>query len=176
MNTVADQADRDAVAAILADHHWDVSEDFTYLWCVCGWRSDDHTDADPRSGQHARLANLHVAEVLAPLLAQARAEAVAAALAPVERLADTHRETAESMTALWQTERIRADGLEGLCDRLAERLVVLPDLWREEGRGVMFNRNGDDLTPQGRVGKWLHNKTTVTDSRAAVAAQHEEQP
>ena len=74
--------------------------------------------------------------------------------------AETHREVAESMTGLWQGERERADRLEAMLDRLAERLVVLPDLWREEGRGVLFNRAGDDLTPQARVGKWLHEKTT----------------
>ena len=73
--------------------------------------------------------------------------------------ADTDREVAESMTRLWQAERERADRLEAMCDRLAERLVVLPDLWREEGRAVMFNRAGDDLSPQDRVGKWLHEKT-----------------
>lgn len=73
----------------------------------------------------------------------------------------THREVAESMTGLWQAERERADRLEAMCDRLAERLVVLPDLWREEGRSVMFNRAGDDLTPQARVGKWLHEQTRV---------------
>lgn len=75
--------------------------------------------------------------------------------------ADTDREVAESMTGLWQAERERADRLEAMCDRLAERLVVLPDLWREEGRGVLFNRAGDDLTPQARVGKWLHEKTII---------------
>lgn len=74
----------------------------------------------------------------------------------------THREVAESTTGLWQAERERADRLEAMCDRLAERLVVLPELWREEGRAVMFNRAGDDLTPQSRVGKWLHEKTRVT--------------
>ena len=75
--------------------------------------------------------------------------------------AETHREVAESMTGLWQAERERADRLEAMCDRLAERLVVLPDLWREEGRGVLFNRGGGDLPPQARVGKWLHEKTVI---------------
>lgn len=75
--------------------------------------------------------------------------------------AETDREVAESMTGLWQAERERADRLEAMCDRLAERLVVLPDLWHEEGRGVLFNRAGDDLTPQARVGKWLHEKTII---------------
>lgn len=75
--------------------------------------------------------------------------------------AKTHREVAESMTGLWQAERERADRLEVMCDRLAERLVVLPDLWREEGRAVLFNRAGDDLTPQARVRKWLHEKTVI---------------
>lgn len=79
--------------------------------------------------------------------------------------AETHREVAESMTGLWQSERERADRLEVMCDRLAERLVVLPDLWREEGRAVMFNRTGDDLTPHARVGKWLHENTRVTPSK-----------
>ena len=71
------------------------------------------------------------------------------------------------MTGLWQSERERADRLEAMCDRLAERLVVLPDMWRKEGRAVMFNRAGDDLTPQARVGKWLHEKTIVADHREA---------
>lgn len=75
--------------------------------------------------------------------------------------AETHREVAESMTGLWQEERERADRLEAMLDRLAERLVVLPDLWREEGRAVLFNKAGDDLSPQGRVGKWLHGKTVI---------------
>ena len=79
--------------------------------------------------------------------------------------AQTHREVAESMTGLWQSERERADRLEAMCDRLAERLAELPDLWREEGRAVMFNRAGDDLTPQARVGKWLAEKTRVTPPR-----------
>lgn len=78
--------------------------------------------------------------------------------------AETHREAAESMTGLWQAERERADRLEAMCDRLAERLVVLPDLWREEGRAVLFNKAGDDLTPQGRVGKWLHEKTAISSA------------
>jgi hypothetical protein len=30
--------------------------------------------------------------------------------------------------------------------------------WGKEGRDVMFNALGDDLTPQGRVGKWLENR------------------
>lgn len=76
-----------------------------------------------------------------------------------KREAETHRESAESMTGLWQAERERADRLEAMCDRLAERLVMLPDLWREEGRAVMRNAAGEDLTPQQRVGKWLHDKT-----------------
>lgn len=76
--------------------------------------------------------------------------------------AQTHREVAESMTGLWQSERERADRLEAMCDRLAERLVVLPDLWRKEGRAVMRNAAGDDLTAQQRVGKWLHEKTVVS--------------
>jgi hypothetical protein len=38
------------------------------------------------------------------------------------------------------------------------------DDWRDEGRGVMFNRARDNLTPEGRVGKWLRN-------RAALAAE-----
>lgn len=75
--------------------------------------------------------------------------------------AETHREVAESMTGLWQEERERADRLEAMLDRLAERLVVLPDLWHKEGRAVLFNKAGDDLTPQGRVGKWLHEKTAI---------------
>lgn len=76
-----------------------------------------------------------------------------------ERDAQTHREVAESMTGLWQSERERADRIEAMCERLAERLAELPDLWRTEGRAVLFNRAGDDLTPQGRVGKWLTEKT-----------------
>ena len=30
--------------------------------------------------------------------------------------------------------------------------------WRDEGRGVMFNRAGDDLSPEGRVAKWLRSR------------------
>ena len=74
---------------------------------------------------------------------------------------ETHREVAESMTGLWQAERDRADRLEAMCDRLAERLVVLPDLWRKEGRAVLHNAAGDDLTVQQRIGKWLHEKTII---------------
>lgn len=30
--------------------------------------------------------------------------------------------------------------------------------WGREGRDVMFNVSGGDLTPQGRVGKWLESR------------------
>lgn len=70
-------------------------------------------------------------------------------------------ELAAAMTGLWQAERERADRLEAMLDRLAERLVVLPDLWREEGRAVLRNAAGDDLTVHQRVGKWLHDKTVI---------------
>lgn len=93
----------------------------------------------------------HVAEVIA--------EWHATRVAAAEAEADTHREVAESMTKLWQDERDRADRLEAMCDRLAERLAELSSMWHDEGRGVMFNRAGDDLTPQQRVGKWLVEKT-----------------
>jgi hypothetical protein len=65
-------------------------------------------------------------------------------------------------TQRYMSDRERADRLEAMCERLAERLAELPDLWRTEGRAVMFNRAGDDLAPQARVGKWLNEKTSVT--------------
>ena len=37
-------------------------------------------------------------------------------------------------------------------------LLDAADAWRSEGRGVMFNRAGDDLTPEQRVGKWLRDR------------------
>lgn len=65
-------------------------------------------------------------------------------------------------TPRYMNDRERADRLEAMCERLAERLAELPALWRDEGRAVMFNRAGDDLNPQQRVGKWLNEKTRVT--------------
>lgn len=55
----------------------------------------------------------------------------------------------------------RGDRLEAMVDRLAERLAVLPDLWRKEGRAVLHNAAGDDLTVHQRVGKWLREKTII---------------
>jgi hypothetical protein len=107
-----DQADRDAVAATLAAHTLLTGGMAVRGWqlfrCTCGWDTAD---------QHAphALHAAHLADVLAPLLAQARAEA------------DTHSEVAESMTGLWHAERDRADRLEAMCDRLAEKIVDLED-------------------------------------------------
>lgn len=68
----------------------------------------------------------------------------------------------------YMSDRERADRLEAMCNRLAERLAELPDLWRAEGRAVMFNRAGDDLTPQGRVGKWLTEKVLTSPGQEAL--------
>ncbi len=75
-------ADTETLAEVLAAHHWaaEVSPPEgvnPYLWCVCGWRSDDATDAHWASGEHARLAHAHVAAFvearLAARIVQARA-------------------------------------------------------------------------------------------------------
>lgn len=63
------------------------------------------------------------------------------------------------MSGLRPTERERADGLEAM--------------WLKEGRAVMFNRAGDDLTPQARVGKWLHEKARAYDSDFRETAARE---
>lgn len=42
----------------------------------------------------------------------------------------------------------------------AAALNTAADLWRDEGRGVMFNRDRLDLTPEGRVGKWLRDRAS----------------
>lgn len=92
-------------------------------------------------------------------------------------LSETNREVAESMTRLWQAERERADRLEAMCDRMAGRLAEMPDLWLSEGRSVMFNRAGDDLSPQARVGRWLADKCKpadyISDRLAAAVARAE---
>ncbi len=40
-------------------------------------------------------------------------------------------------------------------EALREAVKAWGGNWGREGRDVMFNHSGDDLTPQGRVGKWL---------------------
>lgn len=55
---------------------------------------------------------------------------IADRLAAVRAEADTHRESAEAGYVMWQAERERADRLEGMCDRLAEKIVDLEDALR----------------------------------------------
>lgn len=59
----------------------------------------------------------------AEFIAHARTdvELLLAALDEARAEADTHREVAESMTGLWEQEKDRADRLEGMADRLADR-------------------------------------------------------
>lgn len=63
------------LAEVLAEHHWaaEVAPPEgvdPYLWCVCGWRSDDATSAHWASGDHARLAHAHVAAAVTAWLAE----------------------------------------------------------------------------------------------------------
>ena len=44
--------------------------------------------------------------------------------------------------------------------------------WIDEGNAVMFNKAGDDLSPEGRVGKWLRDRAAAID--AAHADNQEE--
>lgn len=39
-----------------------------------------------------------------------------------------------------------------------QALLDAADAFRDEGRGVMFNRAGDDLLPAQRVSKWLRDR------------------
>jgi hypothetical protein len=84
--------------------------------------TDDERDLDvlieaahPSRPDRRSLVARHLERIVAARVQQARAEA------------DTHREVAESMTGLWRAERDRADRLEAMCDRLAEKIVDLED-------------------------------------------------
>lgn len=105
---VTDQIVRDTVAVTLYDHREGAltchdhppTPDQPWWCCVCGehrvrvsWRA-------------------HLADVLAPLLAQARAEAVAAALAPVERLAERWQQDYPSLVVGSSIRAAVAEGKE----------------------------------------------------------------
>jgi hypothetical protein len=148
--------DHDALAATLAKHDL-LAGGMTFNgWqtyrCTCGWDTAD------QYAPHA-LHKDHLADVLAPLLAQARAEA------------DTHREVAESMTGLWRAERDRADRLEAMCDRLAEKIVDLED----ESAARVQKAVAAALAPAERLAEvwetdgWDYFEGAMYDLRAAVA-------
>lgn len=46
----------------------------------------------------------------------------------------------------------------------AQVLRDAADDWRGDGRGVMFNKAKDDLTPHQRVGKWLRTRADRLDA------------
>lgn len=90
-----------------------------------------------------------------------------AAREEAERLAETHREVAESMSAKWQEERERSESLERIANNLAEQRVDREDA--AEARAVKAEQERDEA--QRRYEK--AGAVATDEFGAAVAAERE---